>query len=165
MIKNKIIRCKIKFFILWLFIIAIIFMIDQTSKLLAIKYLIYNTPYKLIPNFNLLLAINTGAAFSFLHSNVMWHQWLFVIFALLISCGLMIYLYKISSTNNLLSLAISLIIGGALGNAYDRALHGYVIDFCHFYIGSWNFAIFNFADSAITVGVILFIIHNFIKKS
>ena len=107
--------------------------------------------------FNLTLVYNTGAAFSFLSDAGGWQRWFFMVLALGVSTYLVYWLMQLKKSQILLPLAIALLIGGAIGNAIDRVLHGHVIDFLDFYVQSWHWPAFNLADSAIFLGVVLFI--------
>jgi len=109
----------------------------------------------LLPFLNLRWAENRGVSFSLLTADSEVGRWGLVAATLLIVAGLGFWLRTVQ--DRLLALAIGLVMGGALGNIYDRAVFGYVADFVQFYIGSWSFAIFNVADSCITLGAALLI--------
>lgn len=102
--------------------------------------------------FNLTLLHNTGAAFSFLATHPGWQRWFFAIIAIGATVGLTIWLTRIKHDEKLLAIALPLIIGGALGNLYDRLVHGYVVDFLSFHVAGWYYPAFNVADIAITLG-------------
>jgi len=129
---------------------------DQASKYLVSVLLIPYKPLPVFPMFNLTLAYNSGAAFSFLSGAGDWHRWFFSGFSLIVSIILAIWLYRTASQAKLLLAGISLILGGAIGNLFDRAFHGYVIDFIDVYYKHHHFATFNVADSAICIGAELF---------
>jgi len=137
----------------WLLLSILIIAIDQCSKYLAVKYLTFHQPVPLIPFFNLTLAHNTGAAFNFLGSAGGWQRWLFVGFAILVTVMCSLWLYRLPTKSRLNAAAISMVIGGAIGNVWDRLDYGYVIDFIDFYVNDWHWPIFNIADSAICIGV------------
>ena len=120
--------------------------------------------YPVTAFFNLTLVYNTGAAFSFLSDAGGWQRWFFMLLALAISTYLVYWLMQLKKSQVLLPLAIAFLIGGAIGNAIDRVIHGHVIDFLDFYIQNWHWPAFNLADSAITLGVILFIWDSFFSK-
>ena len=101
---------------------------------------------------NFTLAHNTGAAFSFLHRASGWQNWFLGGIASLVSIIILVWLLKLSKQERWLKCALCLILGGALANAWDRILYGYVIDFISFHLHDWYFAIFNVADSAISIG-------------
>lgn len=131
--------------------------IDRVSKWWIID--IVDLPQRgrvaLLPFLNLRWAENRGVSFSLLTADSAVGRWGLVVATLLIVLGLGFWLRTVQ--DRLLALAIGLVMGGALGNIYDRAVFGYVADFVQFYIGSWSFAIFNVADSCITLGAALLI--------
>lgn len=137
----------------WLLLSMIVIILDQLTKYLAVNHLTLHQPVPLMPFFNLTLAHNTGAAFNFLGSAGGWQRWFFIGFAMLVSISCSIWLYRLPAKHCLNAAAISLIIGGALGNIWDRLNYGYVIDFIDFYVNDWHWPIFNVADSAICIGV------------
>lgn len=137
---------------------------DQISKYFVSIFLTPYKPLPIFPMFNLTLAYNTGAAFSFLSGAGDWHRWFFSGFSLIMSLLLAIWLYRNSKQAYLLSTGISLVLGGALGNLIDRALHGYVIDFIDVYYKHYHFATFNIADSAICIGTGFFILDFLVNK-
>ena len=113
---------------------------------------------KLLPIFNLFLIYNTGAAFGFLQTASGWQNFLLGSIALIVSVIIFIWLARLPRQERIMNIALCFILGGALGNLWDRLLYGYVIDFFHFHLGDWNFAIFNTADSAICVGAGLLVL-------
>lgn len=139
----------------WLWLSALVVVLDLGSKRLAEAYLPYGEPQHILPVFNLTLLHNTGAAFSFLAGASGWQRWFFVVLAVVISAALVRWLTKVPRTDRWLSVAISLVLGGALGNLHDRIVQGYVVDFLHFHWLQHSFPAFNLADSAITVGAIM----------
>lgn len=141
----------------WLWLSVFIIIIDQYSKSLVTQYLVLLQPYYLLPFFNLTHAHNAGAAFSFLGAAGGWQRWVFVSIAVVISGALLSWLYKLPREQNWNACAFALILGGALGNLYDRIVYAYVIDFFDFHINTWHFATFNVADSTICVGVAMWI--------
>ena len=112
--------------------------------------------------FSLVLAFNSGAAFSFLAGADGWQRWLFVAVALIAS-AVMLWLLK-RGGGSLFCAGIALILGGALGNLYDRIVIGRVVDFLLFHYREWQYPAFNVADSAITVGVALLIVDSFRQR-
>jgi len=141
----------------WLWLSGIIIGLDQLTKWLATIYLVYQQPYPLLPYFNLTLLYNSGAAFSFLADASGWQRWFLFFLALIISTDLLVLLFKLNRQQRWQALGLALILGGALGNMIDRALYGYVIDFIHLYYQQWSWPAFNIADSAITVGAIIWL--------
>lgn len=142
----------------WLWIAVAVFVLDYVTKVWASESLIFGWPRPVLPFLNWTLAHNTGAAFSFLHDAGGWQRWFFVAIAVVVSIALVIWLTRLPKGSRWLPIAISLLLGGALGNLYDRALYGYVVDFIHVYYGSWHFPAFNIADCGISVGAVMLII-------
>ena len=142
----------------WCLLGLAIALLDQFSKWLATTYLIYQQPVSLLSFFNLTLAHNTGAAFSFLGDAGGWQRWFFIGITVAIIFFLLRTLFKLSPTEKLTAFAIALVLGGAIGNLYDRVVLGYVIDFFDFHINDWHYPIFIVADSAICIGVSIWLI-------
>jgi signal peptidase II len=152
---NQLLARLFKSGLMWLWVAFIILMVDRYSKTLATQYLIYHEPVSILPIFNLTLTYNTGAAFSFLHGSSGWQNWFLGGMAGVASLILLGWLAGSSIRDYWANTAICLVLGGALGNAWDRILYGHVIDFLSFHFGDWYFAIFNIADSAICIGVVM----------
>jgi len=145
----------------WLWLSAVVVILDQlTKQWVEASFVLYET-YPVTGFFNLTLVYNTGAAFSFLADAGGWQRWFFTLFALTISAYLVYWLMQLKKQQIVLPLAIAMIIGGAVGNVIDRILYGHVVDFLDFYIADWHWPAFNLADSAIFLGVILFIWESF----
>lgn len=139
-------------------ILSIIFLvIDQISKILIIKLLEPNEVITIIKNlFYIIYTNNTGAAFSILLG-----KRIFLIVVAILIIGILLYYIKKNKVDGKLNIiAFSLIIGGSLGNLIDRIVRGYVVDFISIKLGSYNFPIFNIADTLIVVGVFLLLIEN-----
>ena len=143
----------------WLWLAIVVIAIDRYTKYWMTHHLVLGEPLEVLSIFNLTLAYNTGAAFSFLHSASGWQNWLLGGFAALVSVMILVALYRSRATEYWYNIALCFILGGALGNAWDRALYGYVIDFLNFHLGHWHFAIFNIADSAISVGAFMLLFY------
>ena len=137
---------------------AMIIVLDQLTKYWASMHLTAYQPEPLVPMLNFTLAYNTGVAFSFLSGTGGWHRWFFAGFSILMSIILIIWLWRLPKNASLQSLAVSLILGGAVGNLYDRALLGHVIDFIDVYYQNYHWPVFNLADGAICVGAFLLLI-------
>lgn len=137
----------------WFFLSVLVILADQASKYWALSTLTAYQPEPLMPMVNLTLAYNTGAAFSFLSGVGGWHRWFFAVFSMFMSVVLAIWLIRLPSKAVLQCLAVSLILGGAIGNLYDRAVQGHVIDFIDVYYQNHHWPVFNLADSAICLGV------------
>lgn len=144
--------------LVWLVLAVIIIAIDRNSKIWMMDHLQFGEPVALLPFLNLTLAYNTGAAFSFLNSASGWQHYLLGGLAISVSAFIIAWLAKLPRNDYWHSIALSLILAGALGNAWDRLLYGHVIDFVNFHLGDWHFAIFNVADSAICVGAFMLIV-------
>ena len=144
---------------LWLTVLVIVF--DLVTKALASHYLTLYEPVPVFPGFNITLMHNTGAAFSFLSEAGGWQRWFFTLIALVVSIGILVWLKRMPATQCWLAIALALILGGALGNLWDRMTLGYVVDFIHIYYEQWSWPAFNIADSAISVGAVLLVIDSF----
>ena len=142
----------------YLTISAIIIGLDQATKWLMVSWLALYETVAIMPYFNLTMAHNHGAAFSFLAQAGGWQRWFFIVLALVISTVLVVWLAKLKPEAKLEAISLSLILGGAIGNVIDRIYYGYVIDFLDIYIGSSHWPAFNVADSAICIGAVLLII-------
>ena len=142
----------------WFALSLLVLLVDQASKYWATTYLIPYQPEQLFPMVNFTLAYNTGAAFSFLSGAGSWHRWFFAGFSVVMSLILFVWLIRIPVKAKLQSAAISLILGGAVGNLYDRAVLGHVTDFIDVYYKNHHWPVFNLADSAICIGAILLLI-------
>ncbi|MFO7580226.1 signal peptidase II [Nitrosomonas halophila] len=138
-------------------IASIVLLADWVSKRWVESTLDYGQQVAVTDFFNLVLAYNPGAAFSFLSDASGWQRWFLSAIALAASILIIYLLYK-HSYNKLLCIALSLILGGALGNLWDRVTLGYVVDFLDFYLGDYHWPAFNIADSAIVVGACLLIL-------
>jgi len=136
----------------WFWLSAVVLLLDQGSKLLAEARLVFHEPVTVLPFFNLRLAYNTGAAFSFLSNAGGWQRWFFAGISVLVIGVLVVWMRRLKPEQWPLSLAFALIIGGALGNLIDRLVYGHVIDFIDVYYRTWHWPTFNIADSAITLG-------------
>jgi signal peptidase II len=133
-----------------------VILLDQVSKLLALTHLQFGHPEEVLPFMNWLLLFNPGAAFSFLAQGSGWQRWFFTALGLLASLYIVMMLRK-NQTDKTLSVALSLILGGALGNVLDRIRFGAVVDFIDLHYASWHWPAFNVADSAICIGAALII--------
>lgn len=147
----------------WLWLSAFTVILDQLTKKIAEAELVLHQPLAIFPSFNLTLMYNKGAAFSFLSDAGGWQRILFVTLSASISVFLFFWLRQISKdeqqkNNQLIQIAIALILGGAIGNLIDRALTGEVVDFIQVYYSTYFFPAFNIADSAITLGAGLLIL-------
>lgn len=145
-----------------LIILSIIFfLIDLISKKIITESLYIGESIKIIKNFfNITYVRNTGAAFSILSE----YTWLLVIVSLFIIFLIVYYISKNKPKNKIEYISYSMILGGAIGNLYDRVVYGYVIDFLDFNLFGYPYPIFNLSDSFIFIGVILLIIYIWRRK-
>lgn len=141
----------------WLLIAAVIILADQFTKILILGAFQLGDVHPVTSFFNLVRAHNYGAAFSFLHGASGWQRWFFLGLGLA-AAGFIIWMLRRHGHQKLFAWALTLILGGALGNVIDRAIHGYVVDFIQVHARGWYFPAFNVADSAITIGAILLIV-------
>ena len=150
----------------WLWLSLLVLVIDQASKFYFEGKLEMFQQIVVIPDlFSWTLAYNTGAAFSFLADSSGWQRWLFALIAIVVSAVLVVWLKRLGRNETWLAIALALVLGGALGNLYDRIALGHVIDFI---LVHWqnrhHFPAFNFADSAITVGAVMLALDMFKSK-
>ena len=155
--------------LLWIGIAVLIVLVDQFTKVLILGTFQYGDSTVVTSFFNLVRAHNHGAAFSFLAGAGGWQRWFFT--ALGVAAALvMVWMLRSHAGQKLFSWAISLILGGAVGNVIDRLLHGYVVDFLDFHwafldgmFHGGHFPAFNVADSAITLGAGLLILDELLR--
>jgi signal peptidase II len=144
-------------FLLWLGLSSLLLILDQLTKIIA-KNSLFEGVSQPVTNFlNWTLVYNSGAAFSFLAQAGGWQRWFFTCVGI-IAALIMIWLIRKNSHQTIFSLALSLVLSGAIGNVIDRIIYGAVVDFVDVHYMGWHWPAFNIADSAITIGVILLII-------
>lgn len=150
---------------LWVSLIlaSVVLVVDLVTKRWVESVLFFGEQIPLTSFFNLVLAYNAGAAFSFLSDADGWQRWFFSIIAAGAS-ALIIYMLRKHADDKLFCMALSLILGGALGNLWDRIALGHVVDFLDFYVGVYHWPAFNVADSAIFLGAMLLIVDSFRRK-
>jgi signal peptidase II len=150
----------------WLWLSALVLVLDQASKWFMVSWLSLYETVAVMPFFNFTMAHNTGAAFSLLANAGGWQRWFFTIIAIVVSMVMVVWLKRLTANARLEAIAISLMLGGAIGNLIDRLMYGYVIDFVDLYnyFGTYHFPAFNIADSALCIGVTLLIIDTFKNK-
>ena len=146
----------------WLGVALIILMLDQLTKIAVVGAFQLGETLPITSFFNLVRVHNPGAAFSFLADAGGWQRWFFTGLGVR-AAGMMVYVLRMHAGQTLFCLALSLLLGGAVGNVIDRLLYSYVIDFLDFYYGTWHFPAFNVADSAITVGAGLLILDELLR--
>tara|TARA_R110002153_G_scaffold107109_4_gene246951 strand:- start:117483 stop:117950 length:468 start_codon:yes stop_codon:yes gene_type:complete len=149
----------------YLWLTSVIIAIDQVSKWFMVSWLSLHETFAVMPFFNLTMAHNPGAAFSFLAHADGWQRWFFIGLASVVSIALLIWLKKLKPQAKLEAISIAMILGGAIGNLIDRFYYGYVIDFLDVYYGTYHWPAFNIADSAIVIGAVLLIIDSFRSKT
>ena len=148
----------------WFVISALVIVLDQVTKYWVSQSLAPGESVPVMPFFNLVLTYNTGAAFSFLSRASGWQRGFFIVIAALASLFI-IYFIRRYHQEKRFSFGLSLILGGALGNLWDRIVLGHVVDFLDFYVQAYHWPAFNVADSAITCGAVLLIWDSFYKPA
>ncbi len=148
----------------WFALAAGVILLDQYTKALATSGLDYAQPVRVFWWFNLTLHHNTGAAFSFLSDAGGWQRYFFTALATAISAVLAVWLVVMPRGQRLLALSLGLILGGALGNLWDRVALGYVVDFISVHYENHFFPTFNIADSAISVGAACMLLDSFLHR-
>jgi signal peptidase II len=147
---------------LWLGVAFITLLLDQITKIAIVGSFALGEALPITSFFNLVRVHNPGAAFSFLADAGGWQRWFFTGLGVA-AAGVMVYLLRSHTGQTLFCLALSLLLGGAVGNVIDRVLYSYVVDFLDFYYGTWHFPAFNVADSAITLGAGLLILDELLR--
>ena len=149
----------------WIVLIVIFILGDQWTKNLVVNNLELYERVNITSFFDITLLYNTGAAFSLFAFDTGSQRIPLILISIFVSVYLLGFLIKHASSNHCaLNLSISMIAGGALGNLVDRITQGYVVDFLLFYYENWYFPAFNVADSLITIGMMIFLIDNFMIK-
>ncbi|MBC7956248.1 MAG: lipoprotein signal peptidase [Cytophagales bacterium] len=147
----------------WLGVALIVIVLDQITKTLILQSFQYGDSRYVTSFFNIVRAHNTGAAFSFLASESGWQRWFFIGLGFAAAIFI-VWMLRSHGGQKMFAWALSLILGGALGNVVDRMLHGYVVDFIQVHWGAkYYFPSFNVADSAITVGAVLLILDELLR--
>ena len=147
----------------WLWVAATVILLDQVSKWIVLGALHPGQSIYVTPFFNWVLTFNSGAAFSFLSDAGGWQRWFFTLLALGVS-GWIVLMLRRHTSEFRLSLALTLILGGALGNVIDRIRFGAVVDFIQWHALGYYWPAFNVADAAISIGAILLIWDQFMMK-
>ena len=146
----------------WLGIALLVILIDQFTKTLILGAFQHGESRTVTSFFNVVRVHNVGAAFSFLAGASGWQRWFFVGLGA-VAAVFIVWMLRSHGGQRLFSWALSLILGGAIGNVIDRLLHGYVVDFIQVHAAGWYFPSFNVADSAITVGAVLLILDELMR--
>jgi signal peptidase II len=147
---------------LWLGLAAVVIVLDQFTKTLILGDFSYGESRPVTSFFNVVRVHNTGAAFSFLAGASGWQRWFFVALGIVAS-GVIVWMLKKHPGQKLFCFAVTMILGGALGNVIDRLLHGYVVDFIQLHYAGWAFPSFNLADSAITLGAVCLVLDELLR--
>jgi signal peptidase II len=147
----------------WFCLSAAVVVLDYVTKVAVLASFAPGESRALAPFFNLVLVFNKGAAFSFLASAQGWQTFFFAAIAIVASVVISFLIVK-SRGRTLFRAGLALILGGALGNLYDRLVYGKVVDFLDFHAAGWHFPAFNVADSAITVGAGILILESFLHR-
>ncbi|MCC6208054.1 MAG: signal peptidase II [Gammaproteobacteria bacterium] len=142
----------------WLWLTGAVLVSDQLSKAWIVATLSLYERIPLLPFLDITRVHNRGAAFSFLSSAAGWQRWFFTALALAVSVAILLWLRRLPREQRGLAAGLALVLGGALGNVWDRLQFGYVVDFIDVYYGSWHWPAFNVADSAISIGAVLLIL-------
>ena len=144
------------YYLIALFVIAI----DQISKWLIVKNMEFGTSIPIIDNVLYITSHrNRGAAWGILEGKM----WFFYVITVVFVGFIVFYMKKYAKTDKLLGVSLGLILGGAIGNFIDRVFRQEVVDFIHVYIFSYNYPVFNIADSALCIGVVLIIIQTLLE--
>ena len=147
----------------WFCLAAVVILLDYFSKTAVLAALAPGESRALGPFFNLVLVFNKGAAFSFLAGAEGWQTLFFAAIAIIASVVISFLIYK-HAKKILFCCGLALILGGALGNLYDRIVYGHVVDFLDFHALGWHWPAFNVADSAITAGAAILILESFLQR-
>src|SRR3546814_4269531 len=146
----------------WMALAALVIILDQATKLYFNASFDYGQRLKVMPWFDFTLLYNRGAAFCFLASEAGWQRWLFTALGI-VAAAVIVWLLRRHQGQARFSLALTLILGGALGNVIDRVAYGHVIDFLLFYWNDWYYPAFNLADVSITCGAILLVLDELLR--
>ncbi|MEH6466217.1 MAG: signal peptidase II [Porticoccus sp.] len=148
----------------WYLLAALIIFVDQLTKRYISTAFSYGETLEVLPFLNLTLVHNVGAAFSFLSEAGGWQRWFFSLIGVVVTVVIVVWLSRLSARQSLLALALSLVLGGAIGNLWDRILLGYVVDFVDLYYRHYHWPAFNVADTAITLGALLLILESLLAS-
>ena len=159
-LKNNIVNSGLR----WSWIAILVLILDRITKSLSLEYLSAYVQLKVFPGFNLTLSFNKGAAFSLFNDASGWQLWFFGVIAFTVSFAILIWLSMLSAKDRFTSISLSLIVGGALGNLWDRIAYGHVVDFIQVYAGEYYWPVFNIADSAVCVGAFMLFITTVLEK-
>jgi signal peptidase II len=147
----------------WFCLSAVVIVLDYVTKVAVLQSFAPGESRAVAPFFNLVLVFNKGAAFSFLATAQGWQTLFFAAIAMVASVVISFLIVR-NRRKTLFCTGLALILGGALGNLYDRMVYGHVVDFLDFHVAGWHWPAFNVADSAITVGAGILIVESFLGK-
>lgn len=143
----------------WFLFAVVVFVIDIASKFWILNHFFLYESVNLLPFFSITYVHNIGAAFSIFEGQ----RWILAAVAFVVSVVIIYMLYRNNRQQKLENISLALILGGALGNLFDRLYHGFVVDFLDVNFGDWHYPTFNIADCAICLGIGLFILGNYAK--
>ena len=146
----------------WLAWAVVLLVADQITKTLILDNYRLGDSTVITSFFNIVLAHNTGAAFSFLANAGGWQRWLFTGIGA-VATVFIVWQLRAHPGQKLFCFSLASILGGAVGNVVDRLMHGYVVDFLDFHVSGWHFPAFNVADSAITLGAACLILDELLR--
>ncbi len=149
--------------VVWYLLALLVLLMDQLTKGWVVSEFYLGQREIITSFFNLVHVRNYGAAFSFLSDAGGWQRWFFAILSTLVSLVIVVWIGRLEREKWLESLALALILGGALGNLYDRLMLGYVVDFLDFHWSGRHFPAFNVADTGISIGAGLLILDMFVS--
>ncbi len=147
----------------WFALSAVVIVLDYASKAAVLAVFAPGESRAVAPFFNLVLVFNRGAAFSFLAGAPGWQTLVFASIAAVASIVISFLILR-NARKRLFCTGLALILGGALGNLYDRLVYGHVVDFLDLHAAGWHWPAFNVADSAITVGAGILILESFLHR-
>jgi signal peptidase II len=148
--------------LLWISLLVLV--LDQATKVWVQTVFQPYESLEILPFFNLVLAFNTGAAFSFLGDAGGWQRWFFIGLGVAVSAVLVVWLSRLSDEDRRTGWGLALVLGGAVGNVIDRIWLGRVVDFLDFHWAGYHWPAFNVADMAITCGVALLLLDGFLPR-
>ncbi|AKC60296.1 signal peptidase II [Blochmannia endosymbiont of Camponotus (Colobopsis) obliquus] len=146
----------------WLWLSLLIVIVDLFSKEWVAQHFYFGEMQSLIPCVNCLYTYNFGIIFGILNHSTIQYRWCFVLISICIIIVLLRMMYRLDHSVIIVNMSYAMIIGGGLGNLFDRIFRGAVVDFIDFYIDKWHYPTFNIADIAIVCGVFLIICNDFL---
>lgn len=148
----------------WLILSLVVLIADQATKMMVVSRFTEFESITLTPFLDFMRLHNEGVAFSMFADSAGWPRWVFSILGLVVSAVIAVWIWRLPRRGQLmLAIGLACIVGGALGNVFDRITRGHVIDFIRVHYADWYFPAFNIADSAITIGAVLIILDSIIQ--